>query len=134
MPKALIVVLLGMSVLWSAVAGAQSCYQPPLVRFSGLFLPVEERGRSGVPTLRVLVAEKRWIFRIAKVENLTGRDLSALRLLQVLFPPHVHFVGPEEFVRPLQDPEVAGKRLRIEGLLYTADRVLLITAMEVRGD
>ena len=87
-----------------------------------------------MPTLTVLVAKKRWIFRLAKVENLTGRDLSALRLLQVLFPPHVHFIGLEEFVRPLQDPEVLGKRLRIEGLLYTADRVLLITAMEVRGD
>lgn len=109
---------------------AQGIQQHPLVRFTGVFLPVEEKGRSCVPTLTVRITDTTWIFRVAKVENLTGRDLSELRLFQALFPARVHFVGSEDLLRSLQESEITGRRLRIEGHLYTADRVLWVTAVE----
>lgn len=113
---------------------AQGVQQHPLVRFTGVFLPVEEKGRSCMLTLTVRITDTTWIFRIAKVESLTGRDLRALGLFQSLFPPRVHFVGSEDLLRPLQDPEIMGKRLAIEGILYPTDRMLWVTAVnEVAG-
>jgi len=109
---------------------AQGVQQHPLVRFTGVLLPVEEKGASCAPTLTVRISDTTWIFRIAKVENLTGRDLSELQLFQVLFPPRVHFVGLAKTLHPLQDPEITGKRLAIEGILYPTDRMLWVTAVE----
>ena len=109
---------------------AQGVSQHPLVRFTGVLLPVEEKGRSCVHTHTVRITDTTWICRIAKVENLTGRDLRELGLFQALFPPRVHFVGSEDLLRPLQESEITGRRLRIEGHLYTADRALWVTAVE----
>jgi hypothetical protein len=113
---------------------AQGVQQHPLVRFTGVFLPVEEKGRSCILTLTVRITDTTWIFRIAKVESLTGRDLRALGLFQSLFPPRMHFVGLAKTLHPLQDSEITGKRLAIEGLLYPTDRMLWVTAVnEVAG-
>lgn len=112
------------------VTFAQGVQQHPLVRFTGILLPVEEKGRSGVRTLTVRITDATWIFRIATVENLMGsRDLGELRLFQMLFPPRVHFVGSEDLLRPLREPEVTGKRLAIEGILYPTDK-MWVTAVE----
>lgn len=119
-----------LAVFSPIVALAQGVQQHPLVRFTGVLLPVEEKGRNGASTLTVRILNTTWILSIAKVENLTGPDLGELRLLQDLFPPRVHFVGSEALLRPLQDSEITGRRLRVEGYLYTADRVLWVTAVE----
>lgn len=71
---------------------AQGAQQHPLVCFTGVFWPLEEKGRSGAPTLTVRVTDVVWIFRIAKIENLRGTDLSELGLFRALFPPRVHFI------------------------------------------
>lgn len=121
-------------VFTPVTALAQGVQQHPLVRFTGVLLPIEEKGSSCAPTLTVRITDTTWIFRIAKVENLTGGDLSELRLFQALFPPRVRFVGLEELLHPLQDPEITGKRLAIEGILYPTDRMLWVTAVnEVAG-
>ena len=77
--------------------------------------------------LTVSVEETRWRFNVAKVEKLTGKEVGSLRLLQAIFPPQLRLIGPDELLRPLQDPQVAGKPLVIEGLLYIGDRMLFIT-------
>ena len=118
---------------WPTAASAQAVpyiEPPPLVRFTGALHPLEEKGRGGLLTLTVSVKDTKWIFRIAKVEKLTGRNPSGWRLLQDLFPQQVRFVGPAELLHPLQEPEIVGKLLIIEGRLYTGDRMLLITAVE----
>lgn len=109
---------------------ARGAQPHPLVCFTGVFWPLEEKGRSGAPTLTVRVTDVVWIFRIAKIENLRGTDLSELGLFRALFPPRVHFVGSEDLLRPLRDPAIVGRRLSIQGYLYTADRVLWVTAIE----
>lgn len=109
---------------------AQGGQQHPLMRFTGVLLPLAEKGHSGAPALTVRITDTTWIFRLAKVETLMGKDLSELRLFQALFPPRVHFVGSDDLLLPLQGSEIIGRRLRIEGYLYTADRVLWVTALE----
>ena len=128
-----IVVVLLTPIFWPTAASAQAIPHiepPPLVRSTGALHPLEEKGRGGLLTLTVSVKDTKWIFRIAKVEKLTGRNPSGWRLLQDLFPPQVRFVGPAELLHPLQEPEIVGKLLIIEGRLYTGDRMLLITAVE----
>jgi hypothetical protein len=100
---------------------AQGGQQHPLMRFTGVLLPLEEKGHSGAPALTVRITDTTWIFRLAKVETLMGKDLCELQLFQVLFPPRVRLVGLAEILRPLQDPEITGKRLAIEGILYPTD-------------
>ena len=50
--------------------------------------------------------------------------------LQRLFPSLVHFVGPDDLIRPLKSPKIAGKVLTIEGLLYTGSRMLFIIGVD----
>lgn len=109
---------------------AQGGQQHPLMRFTGVLLPIEEKGHSGAPALTVRITDTAWIFRLAKVETLMGKDLSGLRLFQALFPPRVHFVGSDDLLRPLRDLQITGKRLAIEGILYPTDRMLWVTAVE----
>jgi hypothetical protein len=96
--------------------------------------PLAEKGRGGLATLTVSVKDTQWSFRVAKVEKLTGTDPSGWRLLQNLFPPRLRFVGPAELLHPLQEPEIVGKLLIIEGRLYTGDRMFLITSVEEAAD
>ena len=46
------------------------------------------------------------------------------------FPSLVHFVGPDDLIRPLKSPKIAGKVLTIEGLLYTGSRMLFIIGVD----
>jgi hypothetical protein len=127
-----ITLVLLVSVLCSTAASAQlfpRIEPPPLVRFTGALLPIEEEGHRGLHALIVLINEKRWIFRLKKVETLTGRN-RGWSILQDLFPPQVRFTGPANLIQLLQKPESEGKLLVIEGRLYTGDRRLFVTAVE----
>jgi hypothetical protein len=120
------------SVLWSAPAIAQGIPQvepPPLVRFTGTLYPLEEK-KGDLHVLTVSIKGTKWLFRITKVEKLTGRAASELRILEGLFPPQLQLLGPEELLGPLQAPEITGKPLALEGRLYTGGRMLFLTAVE----
>lgn len=125
-------IILLVSVFWSATTSAQipRIEPPPLVRFTGALLPLEEKDRSHLPTLTVFIKGKRWIFRIAKVEKLTGSSFDGWRLLRGLFPPEVRFLGPERLISLLQEPEIMGKLLTIEGHLYIGDRMFFVEIVE----
>ena len=129
-----IALILLVSVFWSTAALAQTIpllpriEPPPLVRFTGALLPLEEAGHRGLYALTILIKEKKWILRLAKVETLTGTN-RGWTILQDLFPPQVRFIGPEDLIQLLQKPESAGKLLTIEGRLYTGDRRFFIMAV-----
>ena len=121
-----------LSLLWPTAATTQELPQlepPPLVRFTGALHPLEEKGRGGLSTLTVSVKETKWIFKVAKIEKLTGTATSDLRLLESLFPAQLRFIGPDALLDLLQAPEIAGKSLTIEGRLYVGDRMLFLTAV-----
>ena len=119
-------------VLWSATASAQIPHSgpPPLVRFTGSLLPLEEKERSHLPTLTVFMRGERLIFRIAKVQKLTGLSPDGWRLVWALFPPQVRFLGPERLISLLQEPEIMGKRLSIEGRLYIGSGTFFVQSVE----
>jgi len=102
---------------------------PPLVRFTGKLLPVEEAYASSLrPLLEVSIKGERWVLRLARVQILAS-GYTQEELLRLLVPP-LHFDGPENLLRSLQTPEHVGQLLAIEGRLYLRSNVLLITAVE----
>ena len=100
---------------------------PPLVRFTGSFLPLSETKTPRLSTLTVSIKETKWRFHIAKVEKLSGRDPSGTRLLESIFPPHLRLTGPDHLLSRLQDPQVQGKPLTLEGHLYVGERMFFVT-------
>lgn len=99
---------------------------PPLVRFTGSFLPLSETKPPGLSTLTVSIKETKWRFHITKVEKLSGRDPSGTRLLESLFPRHLRFVGSNHLLNILRDPQIEGTLMTIEGRLYVGERMFLL--------
>jgi hypothetical protein len=84
-------------------------------------------------TFTIFIEGKKWIFRVAKVEQLTGWDADGWRLLRKLFPAEMRFLGPKELISRLQDPELMGKRLTLEGQLYVGSKMFFINMVEEAG-
>ncbi|MGE0824891.1 MAG: hypothetical protein AB7G75_16800 [Candidatus Binatia bacterium] len=121
-------------LLWPMAMPAQITPEPPpLVRFTGSFLPVSEGQNSTLSTLTVSIKGKRWWFRIAKIEKLTGRHSSGTRLLQSLFPRFLHLTGPEHLLNTLQDPQIEGQPLTLEGRLYVGEHMLFVTLIDTQS-
>jgi hypothetical protein len=99
---------------------------PPLVRFTGSFLPLAATTPPELSTLTVSIKETKWRFHIAQVEKLSGRDPSGTRLLESIFPPHLRLTGSDQLLSRLQDPQVEGKPLTLEGRLYVGERMFLL--------
>jgi hypothetical protein len=102
---------------------------PPLVRFTGTLHPSEEQNDDSLHTLWISVRGKEWQFRLTNVEVLTGTNYGWM-ILSDIFPPHLRISAPENLLAWLERPEIVGKPFTIEGRLYRANRVLLVTALE----
>src|SRR5712692_11268501 len=124
-------------VLWSSATPTQVLaflVTPPRVRLTGALFSVEGEKQKGVlHELNVFVREKQWTLRIAKAEFVAGTGRNRI-ILQRLFPPSVRFVGPADLIHSLLKPEIAGRPLIIEGLLYTGSRMLFVTGVDEGGE
>ena len=103
---------------------------PPRVRFTGVLLPINEQSRKGLlEDLNVIIGKERRTFLLDKMEIVGGVGLNRV-ILQRLFPPLLRFAGPDDLIRPLKSPKIAGKVITIEGLLYTGSRMLFVTGVD----
>ena len=67
----LLAVVLSASVAWAQLSPRST--PPPLVRFTGKLLPVEEAYASNLrPILEISIKGERWVFRLAQVQILAG--------------------------------------------------------------
>jgi hypothetical protein len=108
--------------------GVPRIKQPPLVRITGSFVPLEEK-RGGLRTLRARIKDKTWQLRIKEIKALTGTPNSGWSLLNDLFPPKLRLIGPDDLLAPLQQDDLAGRLLILEGRLYVGDHQLYVTAV-----
>ena len=105
--------------------------EPPHVRLTGIFYPLEEEEfRGGIITLKVIIKEKTWQFRVHKIQNITVPEKSNLRLLNDIHPPTLYFRGGKKLMKTLQQPEITGKLITIEGQLYPRERFLTVTTAQ----
>jgi len=103
---------------------------PPRVRFTGVLVPVNEQTRKGLlEDLNVVIARERATLLVDKMQTIGGVGLNRL-ILQRLFPPLVHVIGPEDLILRLKSAESADKILTIEGLLYTASRTFFVIRVD----
>ena len=103
---------------------------PPRVRFTGVLVPINDQSRKGLlENLNVIIETERLTLLIDKMEIIGDVGLNRV-ILQRLFPPPVHIIGPNDLIRRLKNPETAGKVLTIEGLLYIASRTLFLIRVD----
>jgi len=103
---------------------------PPRVRFTGVLVPVNEQTRKGLlEDLNVVIERERATLLVDKMQTIGGVGLNRI-ILQRLFPPLVHVIGPEDLILRLKSAESADKILTIEGLLYTASRTFFVIRVD----
>jgi hypothetical protein len=103
---------------------------PPRVRFTGVLVPISDQSRNGLlENVNVIIETERLTFLIDKMQTVGGVGLNRV-ILQRLFPPLVHFIGPDDLIRRLKSLETAGEVLTIEGLLYTTSRTLFLIRVD----
>ena len=102
---------------------------PPLVRFTGTLVAPDTKEGTGIHTLRVVLPNNEWLFRLDKVEKLNGPNFGWM-LLSDLFPQELHFTGPDKMLQILRTAEQECKPVIVEGRLYISDRMLAVTDAE----
>lgn len=129
--RRILIIGLLLPALWSSLAAAQLRPEPPpRIRLIGSILPFADKVPTRQNTLTVHIQDEKWIFRVVKVQQLTGNDPGGWGLLRQLFPFELRFLGPPELLSRVQDPQLRGKRLMLEGQLYIGSRRLFVTKVE----
>ena len=127
------VVILALSLVlcWTSSTDARFSYPeaPPYVRLSGVLLPLEDQHDAGLRSLTVFVHGRLWRFQLDAVEEVTQGNHARLQLRDLLWGS-IRLYGSPGLLAPLQQPEIVGKHLTIEGHLHTRERRLLVTAAE----
>ena len=125
------VLALIIALFWASSTHARFSYPnaPPYVRLSGVLLPLGVQDNSQLHTLIVFVHGQLWSFRLDGVEEVREGNYRRLHLRD-LGKCSVRLYGSEVLMNPLQQPEIAGKHIAIEGHVYTKERRLLVTAVE----
>ena len=118
---------------WSQLIG------PPTIRFTGTFYPPDTKDvRGGIETLKVLIGKrdekKEWVFNIYKAENLSNSSQTGLSIVKNIIPPILNLRGPGEVLANLEKPEIAGKTIKISGLLYRKERFMMVDTVEVSNE
>jgi hypothetical protein len=119
------------SVLAQASAGLPHFRQPPQVRIVGVLVAPEDKRRSTLQTLTVHVKGKTWKLRIRNIKALTATTNSGWGLLRELFPPKLRLLGADALLAPLQQDDIAGKLLELEGRLYVGAHQLVLSTVKV---
>jgi len=121
--------------LWITPVNAQSPApeHSSKLRVTGMLLPLEEQQRDDVVTATIFVHDKPWLFRVGKVEGLTGPEREQAVKEGALLE-QMRFYGPDALLRRLQKAHLLGKLLTIEGQLDAKERRFLVTAVEETKD
>ena len=109
--------------------------RPPLVvTMSGTLQPFNDQDSRGLNTLTVTIDDKQqWLFKVNRVDTVTGTDHPGLMLLSEIFPPALHIMGSTSDMAALEEPSVVGKTVTLQGFLYLADRNFYVGNVSVTG-
>jgi len=127
--QAVILAVVAVTIIGVTTASAQIRTQPPIVRFTGVFQPFDEKAAGNLDTLTMTYKEQKWLFRVEHVKAMGGRD-TGMMLLRRIFPPQLSLSGPAQLLEPLGNPENMGKRWMLEGMLYLRHRRYYVAMVE----
>jgi hypothetical protein len=117
---ALVLVLVG-----TRLASAQSHDGLVDLRVTGTLLPLEEAHRDDLFTVPIVVQDTPLLLRVGQVEELTTPERAQVR--EAVLLRQVRFSGPADLMGRLQQPELRGRVLTIQGLLDLQARLFLVT-------
>jgi hypothetical protein len=117
---------------FAQVGGVPSITQPPLIRLTGALAPYQDTQRGNFQTLIVSCRGKKWRMRIREIKALTATTAQGWSLFKDLFPPRLRLTGPDDVLAPLQQDDIAGRPLVLEGRLYIGNHLLYLTAVSIR--
>ena len=83
---------------------------------TGTILPYERNPREDLIAIKIFVADKPWLLRVGKLEEISVQEKQRAVEEGVLLR-QVRFFGPDEVIAPLVQPDIAGKIFTIEGKL-----------------
>lgn len=131
-PRILILLVLVLTALGTTKrAVAQGGADMPLqFKMIGKFYdPEKDKDAGGVNTFTVNVLKKTWIFDIQSSHTLQGGALGST-VLKKIYPPIMTFIGPEELIDRLTNPEIEGKTHTLTGQLYIGKRLFRVITVE----
>jgi hypothetical protein len=101
---------------------------PLVVRMSGKLEPFNEHESHGLNTLTVTVADsQQWLFKVTRVDTLPDTASGGM-ILSEIFPPELHLTGSTRDIAVLQQPDIVGKTVTLQGFLYIGDRNFYVGA------
>jgi hypothetical protein len=115
-------------VCGAGLASAQSRDRLVDLRVTGTLLPLEEAHREDLFTVPIVVHDTPLLLRIGQVEELTTPERAQVR--EAVLLRQVRFSGPAALMQRLQQPELRGRVLTIEGWLEPKARLFLVTAVK----
>ena len=115
-------------VFGAGLVSAQSHDRLVELRVTGMLLPQEEAHREDLVTVPIVVQDTPLLLRIGQVEELTSSERAQVRDAVLL--RQVRFSGSAALLERLQQPELRGRVLTIEGLLELQARLFLVTAIK----
>lgn len=114
--------------------GRSLSFYPPNIplhmRLTGVLHPYEaESDIGGLHTFPVTMHKKQWIFQTEKTQTLTGSQHGS-SVLARLFPTRLRFVGRDELIGPLMDPDIEGRTVVLTGYLYFSSNRFWVTELD----
>ncbi len=136
MPRQTSLVALGLCLLVTpGLAQVGSALFPgvspaPLVRLTGVLEASDQAGGAGFPVLRVRIADKRWRFRVSRVEPVIPAYRAEEKLRRVS-PLGLRFVAEARLLSVLQRPDMRERAIVLKGWLRPGAGVLRLVSVEV---
>jgi hypothetical protein len=117
---------------WRATAqGADPVYpdRPKDIRVTGTMLAATERPSEDLVTVSIFLGDAARFFRVGEIEDLSA-DEKDRAVKEGILIRQVRFYGPDELVHRLEQPDIVGKVVTIEGRLDVQERRFLIKSIK----
>ncbi len=116
---------------WFTTArGADPVYpdRPKDIRLTGSLLAPSAKEQEDIVTVKIFLGDAPRLLRIGSVENLSPDEKERAVDAGILMR-QVRFYGPDALIHRLEQPELVGKALIIEGRLDAKERRFLVKSV-----
>jgi hypothetical protein len=96
--------------------------------------PFDEQKSQALNMLTLTIADAtKWLFQVNRIDSIAGMD-PGISLLDRIFPPELRLMGAPTTLAPLEQPNIVGKTISLEGILYIGDRNYEVTTVNVAAE
>lgn len=117
--------------LCSTVHGADTVYpdRPKDIRVTGTLLAPTEHPSEDLVTVNIFLGDAARVLRVGKIEDLSA-DEKDRAVKEGILMRQVRFYGPDALIHRLEQADIVGKVLTIEGRLDVQERRFLVKSIK----